>query len=141
MQWLNNRLDVAVTLNPGFGPGESANALTPERTAPYGLLGFAVGGRLLQMPLRFPYIRACVVRGNQLSYGYRVLMRFGYDGMRSPPVPKAIEDVVIDDNEFDHTPVGIDLDSSADAIVLARNRFSQVTEESRVAGQHVLLVH
>jgi len=138
VQWLNNRLEIAVTLNPGLGPGGSSpQELTPERSAPYGLLGFAVGGRISQMPLRFPYVRGSMIRANHLSYGHRVLVRFGYDHAAAQRNPPPIEDVVLDANQIDHSAVGIEIDGNAAGVWLARNSFSHVTEPTRLdATQH-----
>jgi Pectate lyase superfamily protein len=133
VQWLNNRLDIAVTLNPGLGPGGSSpQELTPERNAPYGLLGFAVGGRISQLPVHFPYVRGSVIRANHLSYGHRVLIRFGYDHRAVQHNPPAIVDVIIDANQIDHSAVGIEIDDGAAGVLLARNSFSHVTERTRL---------
>jgi hypothetical protein len=133
VQWLNNRLQIAVTLNPGLGPGGSSpQELSPERNASYGLLGFAVGGRISELSVHFPYVRGSVIRANHLSYGHRVLIRFGYDHAAVQHNPPAIEDVIIDANQIDYSAVGIEVDDGAAGVLLTRNTFSHVTEPTRL---------
>ena len=143
VQWLNNRLNVAVTFHPGVGLGEdSQKTMTPERGASYGLMGFAITGRMSQLPLPFPYVRACVIRANRLSYGHRVLIRFGYSPAATRLQHAAIEDFVIDGNAIDHSRVGIEVDGNALGVLLARNSFSQVAEQRRLAEpQRCLILH
>jgi hypothetical protein len=142
VQWLDNRLNVAVTFHQGVGPGAAApQEITPEHGAPFGLMGFAIAGQISQLPIAFPYVRACVIKGNHLSYGHRIVMRFGF-GPRTVGATIAMDDVVIDRNSIDHTPVGIDVDAAAEGVLLARNQFSEVRRSMLLATpQHTLLLH
>jgi hypothetical protein len=131
VQWLNNKLYVAVTYHSGVGPAGSISAQTAEGAVPYGYLGFTISGRVadpVQFPIRFPYVRGCVVRSNHLSYGHRVLMMWGYGGEPKQVDFVAAHDIVIDHNSIDHTPIGIELDANVEGAVVAHNTFEDTAE-------------
>ena len=133
VQWLNNRLEVAVTLNPGMDAGgDSKQQLTPERNAAYGFMGFAVGSRMSQLPIHFAYVRACVVRGSRLSHGHRIMFRLGFDRPLVDLGSPAITDVVINRNTIDHSTMGIDLDANEAGVLIAGNSFLHVNEPMRL---------
>jgi hypothetical protein len=68
-------------------------------------------------------------------------MRFGYYSLATvPPKPAAIDDVIIDDNAIDHSPVGIEFDRNAEGVVLSRNSFVQVAEQRRLAAPHCCMI-
>ena len=79
---------------------------------PYGFVGFVMVGQITALPLHFPYVRAIVIRGNLLSYGYRVLVMFGYGGRQRRLEFTAARDLIIDRNTIDHSAVGIELDAN-----------------------------
>src|SRR5207302_11221636 len=110
VQWLNNRAEVAVTYQAGIGPRGGS----PEGNAEYGYLGFTVAGELTQLPSRFEYVRAIIVRGNHLSYGHRILFMWGYGGARTPVDFVVARDLVIEHNQIEHAPVGIELDANVE---------------------------
>jgi hypothetical protein len=143
VQWLNNRLKVAVTFHPGMGPGgDSREEMTSERGAPYALMGFAITGRMSQLPLPFPYVWACVTRNNLFDYGYRVVLMLGYGRPTLAPTPVAIDDVVIDRNENTHSDVGIELDASVADALIYDNTFQDVREPLHLANpRRVLVLH
>jgi hypothetical protein len=135
VQWLNNRLDMAVTYHAGIGPGGDMSERTAEGRAPFGYMGFTIGGRVAdprQLPIRFPYVCATIIRGNHLSYGHRMLVMLGYGGDRKPANFVAARDIVIDHNQIDHTPVGIELDANVAGVVIAHNTFTDVRERLRL---------
>jgi hypothetical protein len=116
--------------------------MTPERGAPYGLMGFAIAGRMSQLPLPFPYVRACVIRNNLSAYGYRVVLMLGFGRPTLAQTPAAIEDVVVDRNENTHSDVGIELDASVADALIYNNTFHDVREPVRLADpRRALVVH
>jgi len=125
VQWLNNQLDVAVTYHSRIGPAGN----TPEGNAEYGYIGFTIEGRITTLGIPFAYVRGCVVRGNRLAYGHRVLIMRGYYSAERKQVNfVTARDVVIDHNTIDHTPVGIELDANTEGAVIANNVFTDVKE-------------
>src|SRR5206468_9264270 len=99
VQWLNNRLDVAVT-----------HDVHNERVE-YGYMGFTIASEMTPMTtlaIPFEYVRGCVVRGNRLSYSHRVLVMWGFGRERKRANFVAARDIVIDHNQIDHTPVGVE---------------------------------
>jgi hypothetical protein len=140
VQWLNNRLKVAVTFHPGVGPGgDSREEMTPEQGAPYGLMGFAIAG-MSQLSLPFPYVRGCVIRANHLSYGHRVVLRFGYGRHIIWSSSPAIDDVIINRNSIDHDTFAIDVDANATAVLIAANKFTHVNQPMRLLAPQRCLV-
>ena len=133
IQWINNDLQVAISYHQGVGPSGDRAEVTPEGGAPYGLMGFVITGTLTSEPLPFPYVRACVIRGNHLSFGQRVLIMFGYGGPRRKAPHVAARDVIVDHNAIDHASVGIELDANVAGAVINDNRFTGVTEPLRLA--------
>ncbi len=137
VQWLNNQLDVAVTYHSGVGPAGD----TPEGNAEYGYMGFTIEGRITTLGIPFEYVRGCVIRGNRLSYGHRVLMMRGYYSAERKPVNfVAARDIVIDHNTIDHTPVGIELDANVEGAVIANNVFTDVKEPLKLHNPQRVLV-
>jgi hypothetical protein len=128
IQWLNNRLDVATTFHKGIGPAGREGEQTPERGAPFGMMGIAIAGRFAAQAQEIPFepVRGCVIRGNRLSYGQRVLMMWGYGGERKKIAFVPIRDVLINDNDIAHTPVGIELDQNVQGDLVSGNRFEDV---------------
>ncbi len=136
IQWLDNRLDVAETFQAHVGP----TGPTPEGTAEYGYLGFTIQGRLTSLG-RFEYVRGAVLRGNQLTRGYRVLVMWGYGGEPRRAGFVTARDIVVDRNQIAHTPVGIELDANLQGAVLAGNSFLDVAEPYRLsAPENVLML-
>ncbi len=127
LQWLGNTLEVATTFQSGIGP----SGPTPERTAEYGYLGFTMSGRLTDLG-RFEYVRGAVLRGNRLSHGHRVLVMLGYGGERRVGRFAAARDVIVDRNQFDHSPVGIELDANVEGAVVSANTFVDVEQPLRL---------
>ena len=82
IQWLDNRLVSAVTFHKGVGPSGTPGDTTPEQGASFGYVGFTIVGMMTTLPQRFPFVRGAVIRGNILSYGYRILVMLGYGGPR-----------------------------------------------------------
>ncbi len=141
VQWLNNRLDVAVTYHSGIGPAGSPADKTPEGGAGYGYMGFTIGGRVTtELTMPFAYVRGSVVRGNRLSYNQRVLVMWGYGGERRRVNFVAARDIVIDHNQIEHTPVGIELDANVEGAVVAHNTFADVKEPLRLHDPERVLV-
>ena len=136
VQWLNNRLEVAVSYHAGTGPRGGS----PEGGAEYGYVGFTVAGEMTNLPTRFEYVRAIVVRGNRLSYGHRILVMWGYGGERRRVTFVAARDVVIDHNQLEHAPVGIELDPNVEGAVVTGNRFNDVKEPLRLYAPERVLV-
>ena len=132
IQWLNNRLVSAVTYHQGVGPA-GAGEETPEAGVPYGFVGFVIVGQMTALPLHFPYVRGIVIRGNSLSYGYRVLVMFGYGGRQRKLDFNATRDLVIERNTIDHSPVGIELDANVTAALIRENSFRATTTPFEVA--------
>ena len=132
IQWLNNRLVSAVTYHQGVGPA-GAGEETPEAGVPYGFVGFVMVGQMTALPLHFPYVRGIVIRGNSLSYGYRVLVMFGYGGRQRKLDFNAARDLIIDRNTIDHSPVGIELDANVTAALIRENSFRATTTPFEVA--------
>jgi hypothetical protein len=114
--------------------------MTPERGAPYGLMGFAIAGRMSQLPLPFPYVRGCVIRANHLSYGHRIVLRLGYGRDVVGPVSPAIADVIINRNTIDHSTTGIDVDANALGVLIAGNSFAHVNQPTRLLAPERCLV-
>jgi hypothetical protein len=123
IEWLNNRLVAAVTFHKGVGPVGVPGEETAESGIPYGFVGFVIVGQITSLPLHFPYVRATVIRGNSLSYGYRVLVMFGYGGRQRKLDFTAARDLVIEGNTIDHSAVGIELDANVDAALIKNNTF------------------
>lgn len=123
VQWLNNRLDVAVNYQSGaaWPKGDS-----PDGYAEYGITGFSIAGRITTLPTPFEYVRGAVIRGNRLSYGHRILVKYGFEGGRKRVNFVAARDVVIDHNLIDHSPIGIELDANVEGAVVASNKFEVV---------------
>jgi hypothetical protein len=65
-----------------------------------------------------------VIRGNSLSYGYRILVMFGYGGRRRGLGFSAARDLVIDRNTIDHSAVGIGLDENIGSVLIKDNGFN-----------------
>ncbi len=128
IQWLDNSLESAVTFHAGVGPAGP----TPEGTAEYGYLGVTMAGRLTSLGQAFEYLRAVVLRGNQLSYGHRILVMWGYGGERRRARSILARDVVVDRNRIAHSPVGIELDANVDGAVVSGNTFNEVGEPMRL---------
>jgi hypothetical protein len=122
--WLNNRLVSAVTYHKGVGPAGVPGEDTPELGVPYGFVGFVMVGQITTLPLPFPYVRGIVIRGNSLSYGYRILVMFGYGGRRRGLGFSAARDLVIDRNTIDHSAVGIGLDENIGSVLIKDNGFN-----------------
>ncbi len=142
VQWLNNRLKVAVTFHQGVGPTGARSNKTQEASVPYGLMGFTITGMMQKLPIPFPYVRACVIRSNLFNYGYRVVMMLGYGRPTIAPTPAAIDDVVVDRNENNHSDVGIEFDASVADALIYDNTFHHVREPVRLANpRRALLVH
>jgi hypothetical protein len=135
VQWLGNTLDTAVTFHAGIGP----SGPTPEGGAEYGYLGFTMEGRLTELG-RFEYVRGAVIRGNRLSRGHRVLIRWGYRGERRRAGFVVARDVVVDQNQIAHTPVGIELDADVEGAVVAGNTFDGVKEPLRLRDARNVVV-
>ena len=57
---------------------------------------------------------------------------WGYGGERKQAGFVAASDVVIDHNQIDHTPVGIELDANIAGAVVAHNVSTDVREPSRL---------
>lgn len=126
VQWLNNRLRAGVTFHQGVGPAGSPPEITPEGGEPFGFLGFVIGGAMAQLPVHFPYVRGCVIRGNTLAYNQRILVMLGYGGPRQKASFRAAEDLVIDRNDLRNGPVGIELDPNVAGCVLGKNNFTAI---------------
>jgi hypothetical protein len=136
VQWIRNRLDVAVSYQPGVGPrGDN-----PEGNAEYGLLGFTLSGALPLLPIRFPYARAAIVRANRLSDGHRILCMWGYGGARTDAGFVAARDLVVDRNRVERSPVGVELDANVAGALLAGNAFVDVARPLRLAAPGRCLV-
>jgi len=127
VQWLNNRLWVGATFHQGVGPSGSPPEITPEGGEPFGFMGFAIDGAMGALPIRFPYVRACIIRGNTLAYNQRILVMLGYGGARQKAKFTAAEDLVIDRNNIRNGPVGIELDSNIAGCALNANTFTAIT--------------
>ncbi len=127
IQWLGNRLETAVTFHTGIGPAGP----TPEGTADYGLLGFAMTGHWLDLG-RFELARGTVIRKNVLSHGHRILAMWGYGGKRRTAEAPLFRDFVVDQNTIAYSPVGIELDANVMGAVLAANTFTEVNEPLRL---------
>jgi hypothetical protein len=143
VQWLNNRLDVAVTYHTGVGPAGGVSEPTPEGTTPFGYMGFTINGSVAdpkQVPIRFPYVRGAVIRSNHLSYGHRVLVMWGYGGERKQANFVAARDIVLDHNQIEHTPIGIELDANVAGTAIAHNMFTDVRERLRLHDPGRVLV-
>ena len=128
VQWLGNTLETAVTFHGGVGP----TGPTPEGNAEYGYIGFTMAGRLTELGRRFEYVRGAVFRGNRLSWGHRVLVMWRYRPKQPPANAIVARDVVVDQNQIAHTPVGIELDADVEGGVVAGNRFDGVGEPLRL---------
>jgi hypothetical protein len=122
VQYLGNRLNVAVSFHPGVGPVGD----TPEHTAEYGVLGFAAAGAFDNLPLHFPQVTAAVFRSNDLAYGHRILVMHGYGGPRRRVPYYVAQDLVVDRNRIAHTPIGIETDPNCVGVLLNANRFDDV---------------
>ncbi len=126
IEWIDNHLEAAVSFHAGVGPiGD-----TPEHTVPYGLLGFTVGGKMTAAYVRSPfeYVRACVIRENSLSYGYRIMVKVGCSAAFTKVNYVAARDVVIDRNSIDHSPVGIEIDANVAGVVIRGNKVRAVQQ-------------
>jgi hypothetical protein len=121
IQWIDNTLENAVTFHSGIGPAGP----TPDGTAEYGYLGFTVAGLWTKLG-QWEHVRAAVMRGNRLSYGYRVLIMWGYGGAHREAGFTIARDVVIDRNAFDHTPIAIELDANVEGALIGTNSFTDV---------------
>lgn len=128
IQWLGNRVEHAVTFHSGIGPAGP----TPEGTAEYGFIGFTIPTGPWTNLGRYPYVLGSVMRGNQLSYGHRILAMWGYGGTRKQLDFDAARDIVIDRNAIDHTPVGIELDANVAGAVVTHNTLLDVAEPLRL---------
>jgi hypothetical protein len=124
IEWLDNRLVAAVTYHQGVGPAGLAGDESAESGLPYGFVGFTMVGQMTTLPLRFPYVRGIVIRDNFLSYGYRVLVMFGYGGPERRLEFTAARDLIIDHNTIDHSPVGVELDANVSGILITNNHFT-----------------
>lgn len=136
VQWLNNRLDVTVTYHARIGPA----GRTPEGNAEYGYIGFTISGRVTSSEIPVEYVRGAVIRSNRLSYGHRVLVMWGYGGERKRVNFVVARDIVIDHNQIDHTPIGIELDANVEGVVVAHNTFTDVREPLRIHDPKRVLV-
>jgi len=134
VQWLNNRLYVAVTFHQGVGPGApSREETTPEGGASYGLMGFDIAGKISQLHVPFPYVRGCVIRANSLYHGHRLELQSSISRSIRTPSPVVMQDVIINRNYVESSPIGIAIDANASAVVLANNTFEHVTQHMRLA--------
>ncbi len=140
IQWLNNDLRVAATYHQGVGPAGDGPEKTPEGGAPYGLMGFVITGVFASQPGAFPYVRACVIRANRLSFGHRILLMLGYGGRREKASFTATRDVIIDRNLIDHSSVGVELDANVADVLMHNNRFTEVTHPTLLADPSQVLV-
>jgi hypothetical protein len=128
IQWLNNELSVATTYHKGVGPAGDGPETTPEGGAPYGFLGFAIAGRFASQPISFPYVRACIIRANRLSFGHRILVVLGNGGARKQTPDVAARDIIVQSNIVDHGRVGVQLDANVAGALLNNNRFTDVVQ-------------
>jgi hypothetical protein len=140
VQWLDNDLSVASTYHRGVGPAGYGGEATPEGGAPYGFLGFAVAGRFASEPISFPYVRACLIRKNHLSFGHRILITFGFGGARKKAPDVVAQDVIIDRNIIDHTEIGVEVDANIVGALIKNNSFTEVVQPLSLADPQAALV-
>jgi hypothetical protein len=104
-------------------------------------VGFTIAGKLTSTSgMPFEYVRGCVIRGNRLSYGHRVLVMYGLGGDRKQVNFVPARDIVIDHNQIAHTPVGTELDANVRGALIAYNVFNDVKEPLRLHAPEQVLV-
>jgi hypothetical protein len=133
VQWIDNRI---LTYLEQMGPFGTIG----ERGQEYGVLGFTIEGKLLQLPIPFQYVRGCVMRGNHLTHHERILIMTGYGGPRRRAPIITAQDVVIEHNEIDDSPIGIELDPNVGGAVIAGNKFNGVEEPLRLGAPENVVV-
>lgn len=131
VQWLDNDLRFACTFHRSIGPRGSTTETTPEGNATFSAVGFAIKGNYtpentVDIKHTYPYVRGAVVRKNTLTYGHRVLMMFGYGGDRQTLSYAALEDLVIERNVIEDTPIGVELDANVNRAVTSQNTYLRV---------------
>jgi len=67
-------------------------------------------------------------------------MRGYYSAERKPVNFVAARDLVVDHNQIDHTPVGIELDANVAGAVIANNVFKDVKEPLKLHDPRQVLV-
>jgi len=141
IQWIDNHLVSAVTFQRDVGPaGDPDGEISPERGMPYGIVGFVLSGQFANQQIRFPYALGAILRRNTLSYGYRILVKWGLGGARQKVNFVAARDVIIDRNEIDHSSVGIVLDWNVVGALLTGNHFTNVGQDELIDNSTESLV-
>ena len=77
-----------------------------------------------------PSTLGCILRGNRLDYGQRLVMQpWGGD---NPPGPRPggalFRDVIIEGNDIAHSAIGIQLGPNVGGVILGHNAFEDVAQ-------------
>lgn len=142
VQFRDNDVLYATTFHPGIGP----HGDNPEGNLPFSFLGLTDGNLRLTkfgalqygtpggtaifvnsvLPHPVPGARGTMLVGNTLRFNQRVALAPTSGSAPPKNAPARFVDVVIDANDIEHSPVGIQIGSGAVGVVVAQNRFSDV---------------
>ncbi|MCX7010644.1 MAG: glycosyl hydrolase family 28-related protein [Kiritimatiellaeota bacterium] len=153
VQLRNNTIRYANSYHPGIG----MRGPNPEKCAPFGYTGldshrlritksqaFQYPGR--KLPLFAdevlgappPSTLACILRGNRLDYGQRLVMQpWSSDNAPGPrPGGALFRDVIIEGNSIAHSTVGIQIGPNVGGVILGHNNFKDVAQPVVEAVAH-----
>jgi hypothetical protein len=153
VQLRNNTIRYANSYHPGIG----MRGPNPEKCAPFGYTGldshrlritkaqaFQYPGKKLPLFAEdvlgapSPSTLGCILRGNQLDYGHRLVMQPWVGD--SPPGPRPggalFRDVIIEGNSVAHSAFGIQLGPNVGGVVLKDNSFAEVVQPLALAASN-----
>ena len=151
VQLRNNTIRYANSYHPGIG----MRGPNPEKCAPFGYTGldrlritksaaFQYPGRKLPLFAEdvlgapSPSTLGCILRGNRLDYGQRLVMQPWVGD--NPPGPRPggalFRDVIIEGNDIAHSAVGIQVGPNVGRAVLKDNRFEEVAQPLALAASN-----
>lgn len=153
---LNNDISVGYTFQPGIGPGGGSN---PEKCVPFGITGLLDGDIRLTKGNSFQYdstgkplfinellgapvpgILGATIRGNSLHYNQRVGFQISSIGHAADAHHLKAQDVIIDSNSIDHSPVGIQIGPNIGGTLITGNHYKDVAEPRMLAKPENVVV-
>ncbi len=85
-------------------------------------------------------MRACIIRANHLSYGNRVLVRYGYGGSEITAPTIAARDIIVAENQLEHSSVGIEVGPDVEGVLIHDNRYVKVSEPVKLWSRKGVLI-
>ncbi len=147
VQFRYNDVWYANTYHPGIGP---SGGPTPEKTMPFSFVGLTGGAlrvtkfgssqydRQLVMVddvagEKVPGVMGAIFKGNVLRYNQRIALP-----PAAQPTPKGngevrMYDLVIDGNRIEHSPIGIQVGTQAQGVLIHGNQFVDVERPYAIA--------